>query len=269
MHLVELADGTRLHVRKWGEGKARYLFIHGLGEGSFVWNHIAPDFKPALAVDLRGHGDSSQSATGCYKEADCVDDIVFLFDALALSDVILVGHSFGVRVGLQATARLGARVRSLVLVDGGSIPQGPGIEFLRRGFREQRWQFASIEDYLSELARRFPLAPKPVVEDIARQALRALPRGGFELKCDRRLATDLQRSADAEVQRASAAILCHVLLIRGQGSSVVSAAAAEHLAQSLARCELRTVPRAGHSVMLDNPSVFREVLSDFVTRTHS
>jgi pimeloyl-ACP methyl ester carboxylesterase len=54
-------------------------------------------------------------------------------------------------------------------------------------------------------------------------------------------------------------------VIRGAASDVVSAEVAERMAEDvLARGQLAIIPRAGHSVMIDNPEACRDALTGFV-----
>src|SRR5947207_87389 len=63
------SSGVVLRTRQFGEGAPRFLFIHGFGEGSFVWDHVVTSVLPygaAVAVDLRGHGESAHDPARAY-----------------------------------------------------------------------------------------------------------------------------------------------------------------------------------------------------------
>jgi pimeloyl-ACP methyl ester carboxylesterase len=124
--MVRVADGVRLHVRRWpGEsGRVPFLLVHGLSSNARLWDgvavRLAAAHHPAYAVDLRGHGESERPAGG-YDTATAVADLDALATALNLSPAVVVGQSWGGNVAVEFSATHPARVRALGLVDGGWI----------------------------------------------------------------------------------------------------------------------------------------------------
>ncbi|MDP6041893.1 MAG: alpha/beta hydrolase, partial [Candidatus Latescibacteria bacterium] len=59
-----------------------------------------------LAVDLRGHGLSSNPDHGYNWADDFSEDVVALISHLGLKDVVLVGHSLGAMVAIPTAAKL-------------------------------------------------------------------------------------------------------------------------------------------------------------------
>lgn len=54
-----------LHVRQWEGALPNCVLIHGFGEGGYVWDDVACKLSVswrALAIDLRGHGESERDA---------------------------------------------------------------------------------------------------------------------------------------------------------------------------------------------------------------
>jgi pimeloyl-ACP methyl ester carboxylesterase len=52
------------------------VLLHGLTAHAHIWDHMAPalaEHYHVVALDQRGHGDSSHAAT--YRTADFVDDL--------------------------------------------------------------------------------------------------------------------------------------------------------------------------------------------------
>jgi pimeloyl-ACP methyl ester carboxylesterase len=59
-------------------------------------------------------------------------------------------------------------------------------------------------------------------------------------------------------------VTCPALVVRGAASDILSPDCAEKMAEDvLAKGRLAIVPRAGHSVMVDNPGGFAEAVSAF------
>lgn len=101
-------------------GSLPIVFVHGMVGHTGFWNAAlaaCADRRRAIAVDLRGHGNSGASRDAEYAVEDCADDVLAVFEALKLDGVVLVGHSFGALVAIDAATRRPDVVRHLVLVD--------------------------------------------------------------------------------------------------------------------------------------------------------
>ena len=101
-------------------GALPIVFVHGMVGHTGFWHSAlaaCADRRRAVALDLRGHGNSGPPKNGDYSVEGCADDVLALFDALALDKVVLVGHSYGALIALEAAARRPSTVRRLILVD--------------------------------------------------------------------------------------------------------------------------------------------------------
>jgi pimeloyl-ACP methyl ester carboxylesterase len=121
------------------------VFVHGMVGYTGFWNAAlaaCADRRRAVALDLRGHGNSKAPSDGDYSVEACADDVLAVLDALGLDAIVLVGHSYGTFVVIEAAARRPSVVRRLVLVD----PPGD-FNHLPPGGREQELLpfLASIE----------------------------------------------------------------------------------------------------------------------------
>ena len=98
--------------------KPSIIFIHGVLNDHSVWilqsRYLAHHGWNVLAVDLPGHCRSAGEPASTVEAA--ADFIVALMDAAGLARAVLVGHSFGALVALEAAARAPNRVPQLVLV---------------------------------------------------------------------------------------------------------------------------------------------------------
>lgn len=103
-----------------GRGRPALLFVHGLACSLEDWQSQVEAFKAkreVVACDLRGHGQTPGRPHECSIE-HYGGDVAALFNNLHLSRVILVGHSMGCRVVLEAARLDPDRVAGIVLVDG-------------------------------------------------------------------------------------------------------------------------------------------------------
>jgi len=145
---VTVAEGVSLRVLAWPAvgsraGAPPFLLLHGLASTAAVWEPVATRLAAAghrvFAADFRGHG-LSDKPDGGYDIATYAADLVGLIEGLEMDRPILVGHSLGAFVILEALARnaqLGRRVRGVVLVEGALV--------------DAYAQFATLEDCLARV----------------------------------------------------------------------------------------------------------------------
>jgi pimeloyl-ACP methyl ester carboxylesterase len=118
--------GTRLFYERQGNGNPPLVFVHGFACTHDDWQDQMKFFRPqqcVVACDLRGHGASSGDPAHCDIETYGAD-VSALLHALDLPPAILIGHSLGCRVVLQAYVDAPQRVAGLVLIDGSRLGTG-------------------------------------------------------------------------------------------------------------------------------------------------
>lgn len=103
-----------------GSGRPPIVFVHGFGCAHSDWDaqvaHLSPRHQ-TIAVDLRGHGASPGEAADCSVERYGAD-VAEVMRALALPPSVLVGHSMGCRVVIEAALQAPHQTAGLILVDG-------------------------------------------------------------------------------------------------------------------------------------------------------
>ncbi|MEZ0239898.1 MAG: alpha/beta fold hydrolase, partial [Chloroflexota bacterium] len=120
MDIVATApDGLTIHATTDGAGTPALVFVHGWSCDRSHWDHQVRSFAgrhQVVAIDLGGHG-TSGSARAIWSIAAFRSDVVAVVEHLELDDVVLIGHSMGGDVVVDAALVLGDRVRGLVWVD--------------------------------------------------------------------------------------------------------------------------------------------------------
>jgi pimeloyl-ACP methyl ester carboxylesterase len=115
-----------MFVQSVGSGVPAVVFVHGFGCAHTDWARQLADLAAmtaVLACDLRGHGQSPGSPADC-TIATMGADVARLLAERELDAAILVGHSMGCRVVLEAYARAPERIAGLVLIDGSCLGEG-------------------------------------------------------------------------------------------------------------------------------------------------
>lgn len=160
MSFITTADGVRLKLRDWGEGRPVVL-IHGWPLSGDSWDCQALPLVEAgyrvIAYDRRGHGHSDQPWNG-YDYDTLADDLAAVIEGLDLKDAAIFGFSMGggevvrymsrhegrrvVKAGLIASIAPG-------LIKGPQNPDGADAELfegMMAGLRKDRAQF--MKDFL-------------------------------------------------------------------------------------------------------------------------
>jgi pimeloyl-ACP methyl ester carboxylesterase len=126
------ANGIRLHVAELGTGPL-VLLLHGFPEFWWSWRHQLPALaaagRRAVAVDLRGYGDSDKPPRG-YDPWTLSGDVAGLVRALGERQADLVGHDWG-GILSWCTAALHPRVVRSVTVLAAAHPCAMGRALLR------------------------------------------------------------------------------------------------------------------------------------------
>lgn len=117
--IISSADGNSIFYRVHGKGEPGILFVHCWTCSHTFWTAQVEHFSKnhqVIVLDLAGHGLSSQDR-GQYSMAAFAADVAAVAKAVETKQVILVGHSMGAPVVLEAASLLGDQVIGLVAVD--------------------------------------------------------------------------------------------------------------------------------------------------------
>jgi pimeloyl-ACP methyl ester carboxylesterase len=259
-----------LHINQWGAGNEACILLHGFGEGAYIWNNFAPKIAElfrTLAVNLRGHGESSWHPKGEYDIESHVADVVEVIDTLRVKRLVFVGHSLGGEIAVRIAAARPERVIGLVIVDFGPDLNPEGAGRVLTDFNESVRTWNSLSEYEVWLQKRRPLVSPAIISDLSAGALRAHPDGGYRIKCDPALGTAKTRQKDsATLWKMIVSISSPVFVLRGIGSAVLLRDVAERMERVLPNGRLLTITRAGHGVMTDNPGEFADALYPFLSQ---
>ncbi|HEY1419253.1 MAG TPA: alpha/beta hydrolase, partial [Candidatus Dormibacteraeota bacterium] len=108
-----------------------------------------------LAFDPRGRGLSSDSGPGTYGWPSHARDILAMGDRLGAPSFDLIGWSMGAWIAMVVAQTAPTRVRRVVLIDGGGIPEESAIVPVYAGLDRLGTLYPSREAFLS-LARSLP-----------------------------------------------------------------------------------------------------------------
>ncbi len=149
------ADGVHIEYRVTGTGDPAIVLIHGWATDANYWNAQIGPLKArytVAAVDLAGHGASSNNRSEWSME-NYGEDVATVVRQLSNRQVILVGHSMGATVALEAAPRIGERVIGIIAVDAlksVGLPPAPQSEIDKRVAPFRTDFIGSVRKYVTE-----------------------------------------------------------------------------------------------------------------------
>ncbi|HUQ26817.1 MAG TPA: alpha/beta hydrolase [Burkholderiales bacterium] len=169
-----------MHFVRAGQGAPPILFVHGFAcshqDWKFQFEHFSKRHE-VVACDLRGHGQTPGRPAECSIE-HYGGDVAALIMNLELEKTILVGHSMGCRVVLEAARLAPNKVSALVLVDGSRLASGDPAA------AEAAARSAIGNDYArfaSSLFRQMFFKPSAMADEIVARAVKTSAGFGPEL----------------------------------------------------------------------------------------
>jgi pimeloyl-ACP methyl ester carboxylesterase len=248
-HIALSSDDVPIHYDVQGSGTIALVFVHGWccnrGHWAGQLDHFTPHYT-LVTIDLAGHG-ASGSDRSRWTMPSFGRDVTAVVEQLGLEQVVLIGHSMGGLVIVEAARRLPSAVIGLVGVDTWrNVEQirTPGqiaemVTPLRANFKAAAAAFVRARFVASSdpgLVERVVAAMSAAPPDIAIAAAEAI------CEYDRHLQAGLQRVNVPKVT------------INGRATNLE---AARRLGITVMQ-----VPGVGHFVMLEDAQAFNRLLGE-------
>ena len=221
--------GTPWHEARFGNGPVELVWLHGWGQTHASLMPLAQGFDARALnrlVDLPGFGATAPLAEGA-GTADYADALMAQLGPHAMPRV-LIGHSYGARVAVQAAARHGNAVDAIVLVAGAGIPRKRSLAWKLRAWTLKR---------LGRIAR----LAGPAAQDAYRRRF-----GSADYVRAGRLRGTLVSAVTENLTAQAAAIACPVLLLYGEEDSETPVDIGQAYAAACADARLKVLPGFGH-----------------------
>ena len=263
-------NGVHLNVDTRGAGPP-LLLLHGFTGSAATWaptiTHLASRHQ-VVAPDLLGHGRSDAPADPSrYRIGRSVADIMAVLDQLGLSTVSVVGYSMGGRLALRLASTAPQRVAALVVVS--ASPGLRGDEARRARAAQDGLMGDAIEqDGVAAFVERWERLPMFATQAGLPEAVRERVRAERLGHSARGLANSL-RGMGQGVQPPMYARLpvLHMpaLILAGELDAPYCAMGRE-MERLMPQARLAIVPGAGHAVHLEQPEVFRRLVTEFLSQ---
>jgi pimeloyl-ACP methyl ester carboxylesterase len=239
--------------------------VHGFACSHEDWRAQLEHFQKShevVACDLRGHGETPGQPHEC-TIGHYGGDVAALVNNLELSGCILVGHSMGCRVVLEANRLAVERVAGIVLVDGSRV--GAGDPDAAEQAAHAAIEKAGYPAFARKLFQEMFFAPSPQADAIVARALRQSAEFGP------RLWPSMARWDAAEADAALAAVRAPLLAIQSTtrdaqlGRSPLKAGDTSPWLDLLKAkgAKVAIVPDAGHFTQLEAPAEVNRLIAEF------
>jgi pimeloyl-ACP methyl ester carboxylesterase len=116
---IASSDGVPIRYHSEGRGEPALVFIHGWSCDRSLWSEQVAHFgaeRQVIALDLAGHGDSGRDRANWTIES-LGEDVRAVVIALDVRHAVLIGHSLGGPVALEAASRIPERVVAVIGID--------------------------------------------------------------------------------------------------------------------------------------------------------
>lgn len=261
----------------WGSPDAPpVVLLHGGGQTRHSWvgtaESLAREGWHAIAIDLRGHGESDWSPDGEYGLERFSADLRSILRTFRQRAVV-VGASLGGMTALMtegtASAPLSAAV---VLVDIAPRMEPKGVQRIVEFMTGRPEGFASLDEAADAIAAYNPHRPRPTDLSGLAKNLRRGDDGRWRWHWDPRFmsmgSTEPRPPRDPEVlERAARALRVPTLLVRGRHSDLLSEAGARAFLALVPHARFVDVSGAGHMVAGDRNDVFSSAVLAFLRET--
>lgn len=249
------SDGVSIRYETRGQGGPALVFIHGWCCNRTFWEPQLAHFgntRQVVAIDLASHGESGAGRKD-FTMAAFGQDVAAVVQELKLPKVVLVGHSMGGPVVLEAAAILKDTVAGLIIVDAFQDP-------------DEAYTYQQITDYL-----------QPYRDDFAKAMKEALlhDEGFFRKGTDQKLIDRiLPVMTAAPPEMGQSAFLGMLDFANTRQRPLMSQAKVPFLCINAKRDEQKvkdgrkytpqfevvTLPESGHFLMMEHPAEFNELL---------
>ncbi|WP_081171454.1 alpha/beta fold hydrolase [Niastella populi] len=256
---ITLANGVQLNYAEKGNAENKpVIFIHGYSDSWRSFEKVLPLLPAdvhAMAITLRGHGNSSKPAAG-YSFKTFAADIAAFITAKKLGPCILAGHSMGGLIVQQFAIDYPQLTRSIIIVSSdASFADNPGVpEFL-----SEVMKLKDPVDYsFAEAFQKSTLA-RPVDSAYINQCIAEsmkLPARVWHGCAAAFMKTDLTK----ELPR----IAIPALILWGSKDGFCSRADQQNLAKRIKNARLVMYEEAGHALHWEESERFAKDVVEFI-----
>ncbi len=245
---VDLKTGITLNYAEQGRGSNNLLiFLHGYLDSWFSYSAVLeslPKNYHAIAITMRGHGDSDKPLQG-YEMEDFSDDIIAFMDHFGYRRASFVGHSMGSLIAERLAIDHPDRVKKLILIGASASAVGNTL-------------LTEVLDAVTELQDPIPYefvyefqaetAPNPISSAFINGIVSETEKIPARIWRDA-----LEGLLHADYTEEVSKIQAPTLLIWGGGDAIFSAGEQQDLLDRIPNSQIVVYPNLSHSLNWEQP----------------
>jgi pimeloyl-ACP methyl ester carboxylesterase len=264
---------VRLYAEEAGEGPP-VLLLHGLGESTFTWRHIAPALargRRVIALDLKGFGRSDKPMDEAYSANDQAALVAAFIEKRGLFRLTLIGHSFGGTVALRTALRpemRGGRISRLVIVSAPALPRSvaAGLELVETPVVTELLTASLPPETLAGLILREARGGKGVVPE---EDIKGYAAPYYELAAKHAFlvtARSIVSERGEDIARSYRTLREPALLVWCRNDPIVPLRAGRRLKRTLPNARLAVLRGCHHLPQDERPQALLALLESFLGR---
>jgi pimeloyl-ACP methyl ester carboxylesterase len=241
------------------------VFIHGAQNDHSVWclqtRYFAHHGFNVLAVDLPGHGRSKGQA--CTSVEAMAKWVLEVMDAVGVEKAVMIGHSMGSLIALEASHLAPARVSRMAMV-GTTYPMKVSDALLESSKNNEQAAIDMVNIFSHSSMAHKPSCPGPGFY-VMGGAQRLMQRMSIINPAQLFYTDFFACNAYANGEAAAAAVTCPVLFLFGSKDMMTPARSTKALTGAIAHGKVVMVD-AGHSLMSEQPDAVLDALFGFAAQ---
>ncbi len=222
------------------------LFLHGWRSNKEIWLPVISQLQEkSYAIDFPGFG-GSQTPSTPMTVGDYAEVVKEFIEKLDLKNTIIVGHSFGGRVGIKLAAHHRELINKLILVDSA----GFAMDFNKKSL------IGTAAKIVSPFFKPKFMQPlrKKIYEKLGAEDYVATPelQKTFVNIIGEDLTEDMKK------------ITCPTLIVTGENDIDTPVVFGKKMNSLIPNSQLEILKDAGHFSFVDKPMEFNQILNNFI-----
>ncbi len=253
-------NDVKIACLRWGErNKTPIMLVHGWTGFKELWDSFAPQLEEkgfdVVALDLRGHGDSSRPEME-YTHEVFSKDILELSKKLGWDKYSLLGQSMGGYIVLDYALRFPDTLTHV-------ISSNTSVYLSRTFISKIVWKLTvwmykrNPEKMMRKMFPKFFMKPPPedIMEDFVQNSLKTSKQAGLSA-----IKYCLERNLEPELHK----IKVPTLVISSEYDQSTLRKATLNIHKLIPNSELVDIPDTGHLPFMENPDAFLKAIVDFI-----
>lgn len=259
-----MQESTVLFSRIEGEGFP-FFILHGFLGMSDNWktlgNTFAKDHFQVHMIDLRNHGKSFHSPNFSYQAM--MEDVLQYASYHSIEKFILLGHSMGGKVAMELALSQPEKIEKLIIADISPRYYTPHHQDILQALKAVDFSIVKQRNQVDEILGTY-------IKDFGtRQFLmkniywKTPDELGFRFNLE-----VLYKHADiiGKAQPDDKQYQNEVLFLKGGNSNYIKEQDEKLINKIFIKAVVKTIPNAGHWLHAENPTLFYELVYDFIKK---